>query len=100
MANLARHPSLRFSVFELANELNLETHVLDGNFNPIIEEDESEVSSYQISLHIDNLAPLTVRPRQSPNPVRHRQRRTQSSDELSDSPYPLTPPSSNDVRFN
>lgn len=48
MANLARHPSLRFSVFELATELNLETHVLDGNFNPIIEEDESEVSSYQI----------------------------------------------------
>jgi hypothetical protein len=50
MANLARHPSLRFSVFELATELNLETHVLDGNFNPIIEEDESEVSSYQTIL--------------------------------------------------
>jgi len=50
MANLARHPSLRFSVFELANELNLETHVLDGNFNPILEEDESEVSSYHVSL--------------------------------------------------
>lgn len=45
MANLQRHPSLRFSVFEVAANLGLETNVLEGNFNPIIEEDESEVGS-------------------------------------------------------
>lgn len=45
MANLARHASLRFSVFEVAADMGLETHVLDGNFNPIVEEDEDEVSN-------------------------------------------------------
>ncbi|PVF99362.1 hypothetical protein CPB86DRAFT_774340 [Serendipita vermifera] len=74
MANLQRHPSLRFSVFEIANDLGLENRVLDGNFDPITEEDES-----------------------TPSPLRQRQ--THSSDELTDSPYPRTPPSSNDVQL-
>ncbi|CAG8667980.1 6122_t:CDS:2 [Acaulospora colombiana] len=73
MANLQRHPSLRFSVFEVAHDIGLENRVLDGNFDPITEEDES-----------------------TPSPLRQRQ--THSSDELTDSPYPRTPPSSNDVR--
>ncbi|KAG8832944.1 hypothetical protein FRC17_000273 [Serendipita sp. 399] len=73
MAQLQRHPSLRFSVFELAVDIGLDT-ALDGNFAPITEEDESE-------------SPVTSR----------QQRQTQSSDELTDSPYPLTPPSGHDA---
>lgn len=68
-----KHLSLRFSVFELAADIGLETTALDGKFDPIVEEDEREPSSAD------------------------RQRQTHSSDELADSPFPLTPPSSNDA---
>jgi len=43
MAQLQRHPSLRFSVFELATDLGLESHAFDGNFDAIIEEEEPRV---------------------------------------------------------
>ena len=43
MAALQRHASLRFSVFEVAAGIGLETNALDGNFDPITEEDEREV---------------------------------------------------------
>ncbi|KAG9056962.1 hypothetical protein FS842_009085 [Serendipita sp. 407] len=79
MAQLSRHPSLRFSVFEVAVDIGLDTGAFDGNFAPIVEEDESEPS---------------------PSPMsrgRQRQRQTHSSDELTDSSFPLTPPSSNDA---
>jgi hypothetical protein len=43
MAQLQRHPSLRFSVFELAADIGLEAHAFDGNFDAIVEEDEPQV---------------------------------------------------------
>jgi hypothetical protein len=43
MAGLQRHPSLRFSVFELAADIGLEAHAFDGNFDAIVEEDEPHV---------------------------------------------------------
>ncbi|KAG8868380.1 hypothetical protein FRC20_003505 [Serendipita sp. 405] len=79
MAQLSRHPSLRFSVFEVAVDIGLDTGAFDGNFAPIVEEDESEPSPSSTSRG------------------RQRQRQTHSSDELTDSPFPLTPPSSNDA---
>ncbi|KAG8780993.1 hypothetical protein FRC15_009110 [Serendipita sp. 397] len=48
MAQLSRHPSLRFSVFEVAVDIGLDTGAFDGNFAPIVEEDESEVSLFAI----------------------------------------------------
>lgn len=43
MAQRSRHASLRFSVFEVAFDVGLQSHQLDGQFDPIVEGDESEV---------------------------------------------------------
>ena len=94
MAQLQRHPSLRFSVFELATDLGLESHAFDGNFDAIIEEDEPRVRTFPRTSPTEM---LTTDGSLQPSPGKQ-QRRTHSSDELTDPPYPLTPPSSNVVR--
>ncbi|KIM31330.1 hypothetical protein M408DRAFT_21388 [Serendipita vermifera MAFF 305830] len=76
MANLQRHPSLRFSVFELAADIGLEAGAFDGKFDAIVEEEEPQTRTS------------------------HKQRQTHSSDELTDSSFPLTPPSANAALYS
>jgi hypothetical protein len=97
MAGLQRHPSLRFSVFELAADIGLEAHTFDGNFDAIVEEDEHQVCTGLSTLCFSTKKCLQWYPLGSLQ-TSSKQRRTHSSDELTDPPYPLTPPSSNIVR--
>lgn len=73
MAQLQRHGSLRFSVFEAAVEIGLGPRALDGYIDTIAEEDEPETLK--------------------------RDAQAISSDEQTDSPFPLTPPSSNETLY-
>jgi len=80
MAQLQRHPSLRFSVFELASDIGLEALALDGNFDPIAEEDEPEVCTtavHALLLRFQGMLSLTPK-----RIIRPRPRPRQSSDAL------------------
>lgn len=64
MANLQRHPSLRFSVFELASDIGLEAGAFDGNFDTIAEEEEPQVcaqtAGHSISSTMEELTMFTL----------------------------------------
>lgn len=97
MAGLQRHPSLRFSVFELAKDIGLEATAFDGKFDAIIEEDEQTVCPLHSRCYTCIENAYNCRRSQLQTSPTKQQRRTHSSDELTDSPFPFTPPSSNIV---